>query len=121
MMQAGELLAVLRDEERELLQRLATVRATIAATEASLAVPGDRRALVRTLVGLRQIDALRCIARVGGGQFRATDARDMLTDAGLMQGNPRNHLTHLYKLIEKSEDFTRIAPGVFALGATASA
>ncbi len=68
----------------------------------------------KALKGMTQINALVAIARKGGGQLRANEAKRLMLQAGLIS-NPANAASIVYTLIKRSERFDRVEAGVYKL------
>ena len=76
--------------------------------------PEVYKSIVPELQGRTHIDALKHIASRGGGNFRVTDAKRLMSEAGLIR-NPKNALSMLYTIIGRSGEFEKIAPGEYRL------
>jgi len=68
----------------------------------------------KALKGMTQINALVAIARKGGGQLRANEAKRLMLQAGLIS-NPANAASIVYTLIKRSERFDRVEAGIYKL------
>jgi hypothetical protein len=67
-----------------------------------------------SLKGLTQLAALKRIAHFNEGRVRTGHAKRLLLKAGLIQ-NPKNAANIIFNVIRKSEQFSRIFPGVYQL------
>ena len=72
----------------------------------------------KKLHGLKQIEALRVIARENGGTIRTADAKRIFLEAGLAKGAPRHVAPHIYHMLQGADDFERVAPGTFQMTTT---
>ena len=72
----------------------------------------------KKLHGLKQIEALRVIARENGGTIRTADAKRIFLEAGLAKGAPKHVAPHIYHMLQAAEDFERVAPGTFQMMTT---
>jgi hypothetical protein len=70
---------------------------------------------VKRLHGVKQIDALRLIARENGGTIRTADAKRIFLEAGLAKGAPKHVAPHIYHMLQAADDFERTAPGTFRM------
>lgn len=78
--------------------------------------------LIKRLKGLSQPEALIEIAQYHNGILKTAEAKQILIKAGLVKGNPKNVLSHLYSLLRSPERFQnfdsrleKVSPGVFRL------
>jgi hypothetical protein len=69
----------------------------------------------RRLRGMSHAKALIRIARENNGIVKTTEARDILLQAGVASGKPRNVNSHIHTLLSRSDQFERIEPGVYRL------
>ncbi|MGH2561635.1 MAG: hypothetical protein ACRDJH_21415, partial [Thermomicrobiales bacterium] len=69
----------------------------------------------RRLHGLTQYEALVRIAEDNDGILRTTDARDIFLRARIARGKPRNINGHIHHMLSRSDEFEKVAPGVFRL------
>ena len=76
--------------------------------------PEVYKSIVPELQGRTHIDALQYIASRSGGHLKVTDAKRLMSEAGLIR-NPKNALSMLYTIINRSGKFERIAPGEYRL------
>jgi len=67
----------------------------------------------KKLYGLKQIEALRVIARENGGTIRTADAKRIFLEVGLAKGAPKHVAPHIYHMLQAADDFERVAPGTF--------
>jgi hypothetical protein len=82
----------------------------------------DTARLARLVKGRPQTEALIAIAEANDGILRTAEAKQILMQAGLIHGNPKNASSHLFALLRNQERwskyecwFQRISPGVFKL------
>ncbi|HEX4577772.1 MAG TPA: hypothetical protein VH117_10510 [Edaphobacter sp.] len=71
---------------------------------------------VASLRGMTQIKALEKIARHNGGRLLTSDAKRYLVQAGLIK-NPKNANNIIFSVIQRSNQFERLEPGVYRLTA----
>jgi hypothetical protein len=64
--------------------------------------------------GLTQVQALEKIARENHGRFTMRDAKRILLAAGLIK-NPKNASNILFSAIQRSDKFSRVAPGEYEI------
>lgn len=76
--------------------------------------PQAYKSIVPELKNRTHLDALRHIALRSGGSLKVTDAKRLMSEAGLIR-NPKNALSMLYTIISRSGEFERIAPGEYRL------
>lgn len=72
----------------------------------------------KKLHGLKQVEALRVIARENGGTIRTADAKRIFLEAGMAKGAPKHVAPHIYHMLQAAEDFERVAPGTFQMMTT---
>jgi hypothetical protein len=92
-------IALLREQEMPLSHRVARLRRSIEA---------------HGLRGLTQVQALTKIAENNGGILQSAHAKTLLLQAGLIR-NPKNAANILFSVIQRSEKFERVSPGVYRL------
>lgn len=76
--------------------------------------PEAYKSIVPELEGRTHLDALQYIASKGDGRLKVTDAKRLMSEAGLLR-NPKTALSMLYTIISRSGKFERIAPGEYRL------
>lgn len=62
-----------------------------------------------------QSEALKYIARHTDGTVCYNDARDLIIAAKMTHGKAQNVASHIYKIMANSDEWERVAPGVFRL------
>ena len=67
----------------------------------------EHRALIRSLRGLAQPQALVEIAKANGGVLRTADAKNHLIEAGLVKGY-RNVSGHIFSLLRDGDRFAKL-------------
>ncbi len=80
--------------------------------------------LISQLTGLSQPEALVRIAQGNNGILRTVEAKQILLKAGLITGNPKNAISHMFQLLKDADrfgkigfEFEKIGPGAFQLHA----
>jgi len=107
------------DLERQLIEldeQLAAVETTINLYRKAGKIhePEVYKSIVPELKGRTHIDALKHIASRSGGRLKVTDAKRLMSEAGMIR-NPKNALSMLYTIISRSNEFEKIAPGEYRL------
>lgn len=84
--------------------------------------PTSTRDLTRKIRGLTHPEALIMIAQENGGVLLTAPAKAIMLEAGLVRGNPKNALGHVFQLIKDSSRFEKfgyrfekINPGEYRL------
>jgi hypothetical protein len=117
------LIVELRRKRADVDKQLIEVDEQIEAVETTISLyrkagkihePEIYKSIVPELHGRTHIDALQYIASSSGGHLKVTDAKRLMTEAGLLR-NPKNALSMLYTIIGRSGKFERIAPGEYRL------
>lgn len=92
-----------------------------------IASPTSPRDVARKIRGLTQPEALIRIAQEQGGVLQTALAKAILLDAGLIRGNPKNALGHVFQLLKNPDRFEKfgyrfekIKPGEYRLMPTES-
>lgn len=87
--------------------------------------PPSTRELVRQVRGLTHSEALIVIAQANGGMLLTAPAKAIMLEAGLVKGNPKNALGHIFQLLRESSRFEKhgywfqkIRPGEYRLLST---
>lgn len=70
---------------------------------------------VMDIKGLTHMEALAKIAKANNGCVRPSDVKKLFLDAGLVKGNPRHLVPHLFTIIKNSGKYEKVAPGTFKL------
>jgi hypothetical protein len=119
----SNLIVKLRHERDDIEKQLNQLDEEIRAVETTISLyrkagkihePEAYKSIVPELQGRTHIDALRHIASRSGGRLKVTDAKRLMSEAGLIR-NPKNALSMLYTIISRSGEFERIAPGEYRL------
>lgn len=116
----------LQSELEEVTRKLESVSTTLALLDGA-PMPGGHRVAMRQLTssgsesidisslrGLKQVEALKLIARHFGGQFETTIAKRIMLQAGLIKTS-KNANNILFSVIQRSDKFERVQPGVYRL------
>ena len=116
-----DLLARLRREKAKAQQKLTELDEQLAAVEVTmrllgrngkLGVPDEYESLVSELQGKTQLDALLTIAGKSDNHLKATDAKRLMLQAGLLR-NPKTALSMIYTVINRSGRFEKVRPGEY--------
>jgi len=119
----SSLIVKLRHERDEVVKQLNELDEQILAVETTISLyrkagkiqePEAYKSIVPELEGRTLIDALKHIASRSGGSLKVTDAKRLMSEAGLIR-NPKNALSMLYTIMSRSGEFERIAPGEYRL------
>ena len=112
----GEQAAKLRGELKVIDDRLMAVTTTLQLLRGggySATIPADP--YLREFKGLTQVQGLAKIAKDSGtNRFKLREAKQILLNAGLLKSK-KNANTILFTAIQRSEKFTRVAPGEYEL------
>ena len=67
-----------------------------------------------SLKGKTQLDALIHIASRNDGHFKVVDAKRLMVESGIIK-KPKNALSMLYTIINRSGKFDKVSPGEYKL------
>ena len=119
----SQLISKLRHEREEAAKELTNIDEQLRAVETTMSIyrktytphePAIYKTISSELKGKTQLEALVHIASKSGGQFRVVDAKRLMSEAGMFR-NPKNVLSMLYTIINRSGKFEKISPGVYKL------
>ena len=118
----ANLIGQLCNQRKELQQRLDELDKQLEAVETTVHLlrygksgrSYTDKSLISELRGKTHIDALLTIAGKNNNRLKATEAKRLMIEAGLIR-NPKTALSMLYTIINRSGKFERVRPGEYRL------